>query len=140
MDLAALREEYLLAGLAEADLATDPLTQFARWFADAQAAGVHEPNAMTVATVDDDGHPDARVVLLGSIATDKYVEVLSPALGARLYYPPVFIGRGDMSRGGLLLRSAESGVPLDYAPLVPDAPRHGPRPARLEPKAPRPAR
>ena len=61
----------------------------------------------------------ARVVLLGSIASDKYVDVLAPALGARLHYPPSFIGRGDMSRGGLLLRSAASGVELEYVPLGP---------------------
>ena len=56
-------------------------------------------------------------MLLGSIASDKYLDVLAPALGGRLHYPPAFIGRGDMSRGGLLLRSAASGVELDYAPL-----------------------
>ena len=49
---------------------------------------------------------DGRVVLLGSVATGKYVDLLAAALGARLHYPPTFIGRGDMSRGGLLLRSA----------------------------------
>jgi hypothetical protein len=75
--------------------------------------------------------PEARVVLLGSIATNKYIDVLAPALGARLHYPSSFIGRGDMSRGGLLLRSAESGVELDYAPLCPAAVRRGPRPPRL---------
>jgi hypothetical protein len=75
---------------------------------------------------------DARVVLLGSIASDKYLEVLAPALGARLHYPPAFIGRGDMSRGGLLLRSAASGLELDYAPLTAQSPRHGTRPPRLD--------
>lgn len=75
--------------------------------------------------------PAARVVLLGSIATSKYVDVLVPALGDRLHYPPSFIGRGDMSRGGLLLRAADSGVELDYAPLVPTAVRRGPRPPKL---------
>jgi hypothetical protein len=78
--------------------------------------------------------PAARVVLLGSIASDKYVDVLGPMLGDRLHYPPSFIGRGDMSRGGLLLRSAASGVELEYAPLDAASPRHGPRPARLEPR------
>ena len=56
---------------------------------------------------------EARVVLLGSIATQKYVETLVAAVGARLHYPPSFIGRGDMSRGGLLLRASRSGVELD---------------------------
>ncbi|MGD9905441.1 MAG: hypothetical protein AB7U83_18385 [Vicinamibacterales bacterium] len=74
---------------------------------------------------------DAVAVLLGSIATGKYVDVLGPALGDRLHYPPAFIGRGDMSRGGLLLRSAAAGVELDYEPLTCAAPRRGPRPPRL---------
>jgi hypothetical protein len=75
----------------------------------------------------------ARVILLGSIASDKYVDVLAPVLGERLHYPPSFIGRGDMSRGGLLLRSAASGVELEYVPLDRAAARRGPRPPKLEP-------
>ena len=75
---------------------------------------------------------DGRVVLLGSVATGKYVDLLAAALGARLHYPPMFIGRGDMSRGGLLLRSAAAGIELNYAVLDAAAPRHGPRPAKLE--------
>ena len=62
-DLAARRVQYETAGLDVADVAADPVTQWQRWYADASAAGVTEPNAMTVATVDLDGHPDARVVL-----------------------------------------------------------------------------
>ena len=77
---------------------------------------------------------DARVVLLGSIASDKYLDVLAPALGERLHYPPAFIGRGDMSRGGLLLRSAASGVELDYAPLTVGSLRRGSRPPKLGPR------
>jgi len=76
--------------------------------------------------------PAGRVVLLGSIATGKYADVLAPALGGRLYYPASFVGRGDMSRGGLLLRSASSLTELEYVPLVPGAVRRGPRPPRLE--------
>jgi hypothetical protein len=78
--------------------------------------------------------PGAQVVLLGSIASDKYVEVLAPVLGERLYYPSSFVGRGDMSRGGLLLRSAESGVELDYVRLDASASRRGQRPPRLAPR------
>ena len=48
--------------------------------------------------------PTARVVLLGSIATGKYVDVLTRAFGDRLHFPSDFVGRGDMSRGGLMLR------------------------------------
>lgn len=75
--------------------------------------------------------PAGQVVLLGSIATGKYVDVLAPPLGPCLHYPPAFIGRGDMSRGGLLLRHAAAGTELDYAPLGTVAPRHGPRPPKL---------
>ncbi len=56
-DLAALRAEYGDAGLDESDAAADPWTQWRRWFDDAVAAGIHEPNAMIVATVDADGRP-----------------------------------------------------------------------------------
>ena len=76
---------------------------------------------------------DARVVLLGSIATSKYVDALVRVVGPRLWFPPSFIGRGDMSRGGLLLRAAESGIELDYAPLDAKTTRRGPRPPKLEP-------
>jgi hypothetical protein len=77
---------------------------------------------------------DGHVVLLGSIATGKYVDVLVERLGDRLRFPPSFIGRGDMSRGGLLLRHAASGVELDYAPLDPKTKRRGPRPPKLDPR------
>ena len=76
----------------------------------------------------------ARVVLLGSVATGKYVDVLVRSLGPRLHFPPSFVGRGDMSRGGLLLRQAASGVELEYAALEPTATRRGPRPPKLDPR------
>ena len=74
---------------------------------------------------------DARVVLLGSVATSKYVEVLAAALGAHLQFPLEFIGRGDMSRGALMLRSAGSGVELAYVDAATATARRGPRPPRL---------
>jgi hypothetical protein len=70
------------------------------------------------------------VVLLGSVATGKYVDALLEGLGERLLFPGDFVGRGDMSRGGLLLRRARAGVELDYVPVA-GAVRHGPRPPRL---------
>ncbi len=76
---------------------------------------------------------DGLVVLLGSVASGKYVDVLLPILGNRLRYPVSFIGRGDMSRGGLLLRSAASGVELDYQALEAGVRPRGPRPPKLEP-------
>ncbi len=67
VDLPSLRREYSLHGLDLSDVATDPVTQFEGWFKAAVDAGVHEPNAMTLATVDDRGDPDARVVLLKGV-------------------------------------------------------------------------
>lgn len=71
-DLADLREEYARGGLDEADLAPDPLDTFARWYDEATAAGVHEPNAMVVATVDPDGAPSSRIVLLKGFGPDGF--------------------------------------------------------------------
>jgi hypothetical protein len=78
---------------------------------------------------------DAEFVLLGSVASEKYVEVLGAILGSRLLFPSTFVGRGDMSRGGLLLRAAASGSELAYAPVL-GAVRRGARPPRLEPISP----
>lgn len=74
-----------------------------------------------------------QVVLLGSVASGKYVDVLLPIFGDRLRYPADFIGRGDMSRGGLLLRSAASGVELTYQSLTAGVRPRGPRPPKLDP-------
>jgi hypothetical protein len=81
---------------------------------------------------------DADVVLLGSIASAKYVDVLVAIFGDRLKFPVDFVGRGDMSRGGLLLRQAAAGQELPYVPLA-GAVRHGARPPKLTPlcRAPR---
>jgi hypothetical protein len=76
---------------------------------------------------------DSQVVLLGSVASGKYVDVLLPVLGDRLRYPISFIGRGDMSRGGLLLRSAASGDELEYQALTAGVRPRGPRPPKLDP-------
>jgi hypothetical protein len=76
--------------------------------------------------------PECRFVLLGSIATDKYTAPLLEVFGQRLMFPADFVGRGDMSRGGLMLRAANSGVELEYISLA-GAVRHGPRPPKLTP-------
>jgi hypothetical protein len=76
---------------------------------------------------------DAEVVLLGSVASGKYADLLVPVLGERLLFPADFVGRGDMSRGGLMLRCVAERHELPYVPLV-GAARHGPRPARLSPR------
>jgi hypothetical protein len=76
---------------------------------------------------------DAEVVLLGSVATGKYVDVLLDAFGDRLRFPADFAGRGDMSRGGLMLRRVESGEELMYVPIAGGAARRGKRPPKLGP-------
>jgi hypothetical protein len=63
-------------------------------------------------------HPGLELVLLGSVATGKYVDVLLDVVGERLLFPTDFAGRGDMSRGALLLRSAREGRELDYEPVA----------------------
>ena len=63
-DLAGLRREYADSGLDESDLADDPVAMFERWLKDATEAGLHEPNAMVVASASAHGVPSARLVLL----------------------------------------------------------------------------
>ena len=63
-DLERLRKEYTRAGLHESDADPDPMKQFRKWFDEALAANLHEPNAMTLATATPNGRPSARVVLL----------------------------------------------------------------------------
>ncbi|HEX6096736.1 MAG TPA: hypothetical protein VF432_10470 [Thermoanaerobaculia bacterium] len=65
---------------------------------------------------------DAQVILLGSVATGKYVDILKPILGPWLRFPRVFAGLGDMARGGLMLRAVRANRELEYTTL--DAPRH----------------
>jgi hypothetical protein len=73
---------------------------------------------------------DTAFVLLGSIASAKYVTPLERVFGERLLFPSEFVGRGDMSRGGLLLRSAEDLVELEYRPIT-GATRTGSRSPKL---------
>lgn len=76
--------------------------------------------------------PECGVVLLGSVVTPKYVDALLDVFDRRLMFPSDFVGRGDMSRGGLLLRQAASGCELSYIPIAGSV-LHGPRPPRLRP-------
>ena len=73
MSVTDRRLEYTRGGLEEQDLDPDPIRQFATWFAEAEAAGVPEPNAMTVATATRDGRPSARVVLLKGLDERGFV-------------------------------------------------------------------
>lgn len=79
------------------------------------------------------GAAGAEVVLLGSVASVKYTRPLLAHLGTRLVFPSTFVGRGDMSRGGVLLRATRAGEELDYEPVA-GAVLHGTRPARLVPE------
>jgi hypothetical protein len=120
-------------GLRPADELVDlaRLRRFAQVDIDADDARYHRPlrrDARRLAAVLGRGD---EVVLLGSVATGKYVDPLTDALGERLRFPGDFVGRGDMSRGGLLLRSVREGRELDYLPVA-GAVRRGSRPARLE--------
>ena len=74
--------------------------------------------------------PDRRIVLLGSIATGKYADALLEVFGDRVVFPSEFVGRGDMSRGGLMLRCARDARELAYIP-VNHAVRRGKRPPKL---------
>lgn len=73
MDLAHLRQEYRAARLDESEVSRDPLEQFQTWFADAERAQVHEPNAMALATADADGNPNVRMVLLKEATSRGFV-------------------------------------------------------------------
>ncbi|HZO15129.1 MAG TPA: hypothetical protein VFB62_17760 [Polyangiaceae bacterium] len=77
--------------------------------------------------------PTTEIVLLGSIASDKYVDILVNVFGVRLLFPSDFVGRGDMSRGGLMLRAARDECELVYEPVL-GAVRNGARPPRLTPR------
>ena len=81
--------------------------------------------------IDTHAGPDCNYVLLGSVASAKYTEPLLKVFGARLLFPADFVGRGDMSRGGLMLRAARSSTELPYVP-VHGATLHGARPPKLE--------
>ena len=76
---------------------------------------------------------ECEVVLLGSVATRKYVDVLDKVFGARLRFPADFIGRGDMSRGGLMLRCAADKTELEYISITGTV-RRGKRPQKLVPR------
>lgn len=90
------------------------------------------PLTAGVTAIADEVGPECEVVLLGSIASSKYVDALIEVFDERLLFPVEFVGRGDMSRGGLLLRAARAGEELRYAP-VKGAVRNGRRPPKLPP-------
>jgi hypothetical protein len=106
--------------------------RFAEGDIDAENAGYRRPLERSARALSHEVGPDCDIVLLGSIASPKYVDVLTGIFGDRLRFPIAFVGRGDMSRGGLLLRQAREGVELEYAPVM-GAVLHGARPPKLPP-------
>lgn len=105
---------------------------FARGDVDADNAKYRQPLEASARALLEEIGPDCDVVLLGSVASPKYVTVLGRIFGERLKFPIAFVGRGDMSRGGLLLRHAREGVELEYVPVL-GAVVHGARPPKLPP-------
>jgi hypothetical protein len=122
------------AGLrpVETAVTADALRAFAGVDIAANDPRYRGPLLASARALDEEIGPDCDVVLLGSIASAKYVDILTGVFGARLRFPVEFVGRGDMSRGGLLLRCVRSGEELTYVP-VEGAVRHGPRPPKLTP-------
>ena len=123
------------AGLRAADvrITVDSMRAFAAEDVDLRNATYRAPLEAGAQAVLDAIGSDCEVVLLGSIASGKYVDLLLPIFGDQLLFPPAFVGRGDMSRGGLMLRCVMAGLELDYAPIR-GAVRHGQRPPKLEPQ------
>lgn len=122
------------SGLRSPDtmLTLDAIRTFACVDVDAANPKYRKPLERSAKALAADIGSDTTVVLLGSIASGKYVDVLQSIFGARLMFPQEFVGRGDMSRGGLLLRCAAAGQELTYVPIA-GAIRHGARPAKLDP-------
>ncbi|HEX4348269.1 MAG TPA: hypothetical protein VHZ73_11905 [Vicinamibacterales bacterium] len=122
------------AGLRSPDVCITPdaIRSFAKGDIDVDNASYRRPLERSARALAGAIEDTCDVVLLGSIASPKYVDVLQAIFGERLKFPVEFVGRGDMSRGGLLLRKAAEGVELDYIP-VSGAVRHGARPPRLPP-------
>ena len=112
------------------------LRRFAGVPIDAAEARYRRPLARHARALAGTVDPECEIVLLGSIATPKYVDILQKAFGDRLRFPGDFVGRGDMSRGGLLLRCVREGRQLDYRPIGEGA-RHGKRPPKLDRLTPR---
>jgi hypothetical protein len=122
------------AGLRPIDtpVTLDALRRFARVDIAVDNARYRRPLESSARALAGDIGPDCDVVLLGSIASPKYVDILQDIFGSRLLFPADFVGRGDMSRGGLMLRSVSADEELTYVPVA-GAVRHGVRPPRLAP-------
>jgi hypothetical protein len=94
------------------------LAEFASVPIDLREPRYREPLTRDLARLAEAAPPDCSFVLLGSVATAKYVELLLGILGDRLLIPEAFPGMGDMQRGALMLRAAREGVELPYRPVI----------------------
>jgi hypothetical protein len=110
-------------GLVAADtrVGLEDLRAFASVDIQANDPRYRGPLVRDIARVAED--PTVELVLLGSVATGKYLDVLLDVVGERLLFPSDFLGRGDMSRGALLLRAAGEGRELAYEPAAGALPR-----------------
>jgi hypothetical protein len=113
---------------ADALVGSRDLRDFGTVDIQADHPGYREPLARDLARLSQ--YSQADVVLLGSVATGKYVDVLLEFLGERLLFPSNFVGRGDMSRGALLLRAVREDIELSYEPVL-GAIRRGRRAAKV---------
>ena len=122
------------AGLRSADtmVTREALLRFAAVDVDPADARYRRPLERSASALAREIGSECDVVLLGSIASPKYVDILLRYFGDRLLFPSEFVGRGDMSRGGLMLRCAAAGQQLTCVPVA-GAIRHGQRPPRLDP-------
>jgi hypothetical protein len=122
-------------GLVDAQTAInlDDLREFAEGDVDLRDPTYRKPLERDARRLAKKLTPKCEVILLGSIASKKYVEVLLSHFGEQLRFPGDFVGRGDMSRGGLLLRCAADHQELNYI-SVQGAVLHGARPPKLEPR------
>jgi hypothetical protein len=116
----------------ETNVMVDHLRQFGCTDIHESDAAYREPLLRDAKAIAASLSENAEVILLGSVATGKYVDVLLEVFGDRLRFPAEFAGRGDMSRGGLMLRCVDRGEELTYVPIV-GAARRGKRPPKLEP-------
>lgn len=107
------------------------LRRYARVPVDPENSGYREPFMRDLSELARRAS-DCEFVLLGSIASPKYTDLLTSVLDTRILFPEDFIGRGDMSRGGLMLRCARAGEELRYIQLL-GANRRGKRPPKLPP-------
>jgi hypothetical protein len=121
-------------GLVPVDtlITAEELDSFSGDAIDARNKSYSEPLVRTALALGDAIPGDCSIVLLGSVASGKYTDHLLPIFRENLQFPLEFVGRGDMSRGGLLLRSAAAKRVLDHVPIS-GALLRGKRPPRLMP-------